>query len=142
MNLSPFAPFSCPFFCNVNHGKIKHFEKAVIRRENTFVFVNFLSWRLKPSMLFVVYVSVLTSCGYLKYVNKLAQLLRHEMAILEYLPLHFSSKLSSSVSAVCSSTAAYTFFKSAISKYLHQHDDWFSCHFYNIHISVILPYPS
>ena len=29
-------------------------------------FVTFLSCRLKPSIMFVVYMSVLTSCGYLK----------------------------------------------------------------------------
>lgn len=69
-------------------------------------FVTLRSCRLKPSIAFVVYISVLTASGYLKYVDKLTQFARHDSAIFGYLPLHFSSKLSSSESAVCSSIAA------------------------------------
>ena len=63
-------------------------------------------------MAFVVYISVRISCGYLKYVLRFAQFSRHERDIFGYLDPQFSSTISKFESAVDSSTAAYTLFKS------------------------------
>ena len=43
-----------------------------------FAFVTFLSWRLKFSIAFVVYMILRISAGYLKYVESCGQLFLHE----------------------------------------------------------------
>lgn len=41
-------------------------RESSVGRNTDLDFVTFLSCRLKPSIMFVVYISVLTSCGHLK----------------------------------------------------------------------------
>ena len=38
MNLLPILPVSSPFFCDIHHGQIQHFQKTVIRRKYRFGF--------------------------------------------------------------------------------------------------------
>ena len=41
MNLPPILAPARPFFGNIHHGKIEHFEQTVIGRKNTLVFGDF-----------------------------------------------------------------------------------------------------
>ena len=38
MNLPPILPVSSPFFRDIHHGQIQHFQKTVIRRKYRFRF--------------------------------------------------------------------------------------------------------
>ena len=38
MNNGPVFPFPGPFFCDVDHGQIEHFQQTVIRGEDGFGF--------------------------------------------------------------------------------------------------------
>ena len=44
---APILPSACPFFSNIHHGKIKHFEQAVIRREYSLWFCDFAELPVK-----------------------------------------------------------------------------------------------
>ena len=41
MNLPPVLASASPFFGNIYHGEVEHFEQAVVSRENAFVFGDF-----------------------------------------------------------------------------------------------------
>ena len=41
MDLPPILTMTCPFFRDVDHGQIQHFQQAVIRRENRFCLGHF-----------------------------------------------------------------------------------------------------
>jgi hypothetical protein len=47
MNLTPVPTAAGPLFCDVDHCKIKHFEKAIVSRKNTFVFGDFSELAIK-----------------------------------------------------------------------------------------------
>ena len=40
-DLPPILTVACPFFCDIHHRKIQHFQKAVIRREDCFALGHF-----------------------------------------------------------------------------------------------------
>lgn len=73
----------------------------------------------------VVYINVLTDCGYLKYVDNSAHRDFHDCDILGFFTSHFDENCSNSKSAVSSSTAPYTFFKSAINAFISLYETYF-----------------
>lgn len=56
-----------------------------------FDLVTFRSWRLKPSMAFVVWINCLTASEYLKHMERVAQLSRQDVYTLGYLESHLVS---------------------------------------------------
>ena len=54
--------------------------RRLLSVENTvLLFITFLSWRLKPSMILLVYISLRTDAEYLKYVDRVAQWSLHDL---------------------------------------------------------------
>ena len=110
-------PCLCPvhFFVMSTVARYSILNRLSSVGNTVFAFVTFLSCRLKPSIALVVWISRLTPpSGYLKQVERVAQLSCQDLYIFGYLESHFSPNSSSSCKAVPSVGAAYTSFKSAI----------------------------
>ena len=51
---APVLPSASPFFRDIHHSKVQHFQQLSSVGNTDFALVTFRSWRLKPSIAFVV----------------------------------------------------------------------------------------
>ena len=114
MNLASILTMASPFFRDIYHSQIQHFQQTLIRRKHGFGFCGLSELAVKSLDDIRSIDQAADRFRIFEISRKIHPVVLPRFCDFRIFPLHFSSKLSNSASAFSSVAAAYTRLRSAI----------------------------